>query len=46
MTDSVFVRDKLRIKLYTVNLDARDISYEILDTCGCNGSGLTAFGSI
>ena len=29
MTDSVFTHDKLCIKLYTVNLDARDISYEI-----------------
>ena len=46
VTDSVFTYGKLCIKLYTVNLDARDISYEILDTCGCNGSGLTAFGSI
>ena len=29
MTDSVFTHDKLCIKLYTVNLDASDISYKI-----------------
>ena len=29
VTDSVFIHGKLCIKLYTVNLDARDISYEI-----------------
>ena len=27
VTDSVFMHGKLCIKLYTVNLDARDISY-------------------
>ena len=43
VTDSVFMHDKLCIKLYTMNLDARDISYGILDTCGCYGSRLTAF---
>ena len=46
VTDSVFMHGKLCIKLYTVNLDARDISYGIEDTCYCYGSGLTAFGSI
>ena len=46
MTDSVFMHGKLCIKLYAVNLDARDISYGIEDTCDCYGSGLTAFGSI
>ena len=29
MTDSMFTHGKLCIKLYTVNLDARYISYEI-----------------
>ena len=29
VADSVFTHDKLYIKFYTVNLDARDISYEI-----------------
>ena len=29
LTYSVFMHDKLCIKLNTVNLDARDISYEI-----------------
>ena len=46
VTDSVFMHGKLCIKLYAVNLDARDISYGIEDTCDCYGSGLTAFGSI
>ena len=46
VTDFVFTYGKLCIKLYTVNLDARDISYEILDTCGCNGSDFTTFISI
>ena len=46
VTDSVFMHDKLRIKLYKINLDARDIYYEIYDTYGCYGSGLTEFGSI
>ena len=35
MTDYVFMHDKLCIKLYTVNLDARDIYYENYDTYGC-----------
>ena len=46
VTDSMFTHDKLCIKLYSMNLDARDISYEIEDIYGCNGSGLTAFVSI
>ena len=46
VTDSVFMHGKLYIKLYTVNLDARDISYGIKDICGCYGSGLIAFESI
>ena len=29
VTDFVFTYDKLCIKFYTMNLDARDISYEI-----------------
>ena len=29
VTDSMFTHDKLCIKLYSMNLDARDISYEI-----------------
>ena len=29
VADSMFTHDKLCIKLYTVNLDSRDISYEI-----------------
>ena len=29
ITDSMFMHDKLCIKLYTVNLDAKDIFYEI-----------------
>ena len=28
VTDSVFTHDKLCVKLFTVNLDATDISYE------------------
>ena len=43
---SVFMHDKLCIKLFTVSYDARGSSSIFLDKYGYIGSSLTAFGSI